>query len=353
MIQIPSATPHVSADTRYVSPHAPPLPLLITGVAGVAGYNAFHYFRSLYGDQVVGTRRSDNWPLQMDGIEPCDAGDDRRMAELFDRYQFGSVLNCEGSCKLKSCELDPAMAQRINIASARQLIRQIENTATRLVSLSVDLVFSGLSEGDYREDDLPDAVTVYGQSMVEGEGILLAGRPDAALLRISLPMGISFNGHAGAIDWIQSRFMKGKPATLYFDEIRTPKYTDCLNHLCHTMLNNSLAGVFHAGGPRKLSLYQIAQIVNRVGGYAPDHLMGCWRVEAGPIPPRAGNVTLDSSKLTDVLGYCPFDPWPLDQRWVPTHSDWHRDRQPQERGSAELLRQLLYENTARRNVFSP
>ncbi len=26
----------------------PPLPLLITGIAGVAGYNALHYFREKY-----------------------------------------------------------------------------------------------------------------------------------------------------------------------------------------------------------------------------------------------------------------------------------------------------------------
>ena len=44
-------------------------------------------------------------------------------------------------------------------------------------------------------------------------------------------MGVSFNGHAGAIDWIQSRFKHRRPATLYFDEVRTPTYTDCLNPL--------------------------------------------------------------------------------------------------------------------------
>jgi len=54
----------------------PPLPLLITGVAGVAGYNAFHYFRRRFGRQVIGIRRKDNWPLRGDGIVACD-GDDR------------------------------------------------------------------------------------------------------------------------------------------------------------------------------------------------------------------------------------------------------------------------------------
>ena len=99
-------------------------------------------------------------------------------------------------------------------------------------------------------------------------------------------MGISFNGHAGAIDWIQSRFKKSKPATLYFDEIRTPTYTDCLNELCEVVLASDLTGLYHAGGPRRLSLYNIAQIINRVGGYDPKLLLGCPRIEAGPIPPR-------------------------------------------------------------------
>jgi dTDP-4-dehydrorhamnose reductase len=157
-------------------------------------------------------------------------------------------------------------------------------------------------------------------------------------------MGISFNGHAGAIDWIQSRFRKGLPATLYFDEIRTPTYTDCLSRVCHVALAHDWRGLFHAGGPRRLSLYQIAQIVNRVGGYNPDHLRGCLRIEAGPIPPRAGDVTLDSTRLAETMGFDPFDPWPYDARWVPTHVDWHRDRAPHEGGSPELLARILYRN---------
>ena len=160
-------------------------------------------------------------------------------------------------------------------------------------------------------------------------------------------MGISFNGHAGAIDWIQSRFRKSKPATLYVDEVRTPTYTDCLSLLCEDVLRSELAGLYHAGGPRALSLFQIAQIVNRVGGYDPRHLIGCPRAQAGPIPPRAGNVSLDSSRLAAALGYEPFNPWPYDDRFVPTHSQWHCERSADVPGSADLLAEVLYRNPLR------
>lgn len=344
-----------------VPPPRVPLPLLITGVAGVPGFNAFPYFRARYGDQVIGLRQSDNDKLAGDGIEACDAEDAEKLAWLFERHHFRSVLNCAGYCALRACELGDDLAWRINVGGVKNLLDVIEQQPSstslavsrpvRLVHLSIDLVYSGNGYGGHVETDPTDPVTVYGKTMVTAEEMIAARYPSACMLRISLPMGVSSNGHAGAIDWIQSRFKKGRPATLYFDEFRTPHYTDCLNELCETVLSYDqlhapLSGVFHAGGPKPMSLFQIAQVINRVGGYDPHLLMGCPRLHAGPVPPRAGNVAMDTSKLTAALGYEPFDPWPNDPAFMPTDRLWHyrRDGEP---GSPELLANLLYRNPAR------
>ena len=321
----------------------PPLPILVTGISGVAGYNALPYLQARYPGQVIGIRQRDNWRLCGPGIEICDAEDRGRLEELFDRYRFAAVLDCAGNCALKSCELDPAMAWRINVDGVRNLLDVCQEHRARFVHLSIDLVFSGTADGGHIETDPTDPVTVYGSTMVAAEEMILAADPQACILRISLPMGISFNGHAGAIDWIQSRFKKSKPATLYFDEIRTPTYTDCLNELCEVVLANDLAGLYHAGGPRRLSLFQIAQVINRVGGYDPKLLMGCLRKMAGPMPPRAGNVSLNSNKLTAALGYNPIDPWPLADEFTPTNAQWHFERD-EFVGSKKLLSEVLYRN---------
>lgn len=324
-----------------------PLPLLITGVSGVAGYNALDYFCPRFPDQVLAMRQRDNWRLVGPSIVVCNAEDRTGLARLFEQHRFRSVLDCAGNCALKSCQLDPEMAWRINVEGVRNLVDVAEQYDARLVHLSVDLVYSGIGSGGHVETDSTDPVTVYGQTMVAAEELILERLPAACILRISLPMGISFNGHAGAIDWIGSRFKKKKPATLYFDEIRTPSYTDCLNSLCETALASRLAGLYHAGGPLALSLFQIAQIINRVGGYDPELLLGCQRAEAGPMPPRAGNVSLDSSKLAKALGYEPLDAWPYDPRYVPTDRRWHFERPADEPGSAELLASILYRNPRR------
>jgi len=343
--------------------HEPiPLPLLITGVAGVAGYNALAYFRARYPGQVIAIRQQDNWRLDGEGVVACDAENHRRLRILFDEYQFGSVLNCAGNCALRACELDTRLAWRTNVEGLINLLSIIVERKVRLVHLSIDLVYSG-QKGDaalcqnraaspccgYVESDPTDPVTVYGKTMVAAEQLIRDWMPEACILRISLPMGISFNGHAGAIDWIQSRFKKGRPATLYLDEIRTPAYTDCLNRLYERVLASDLAGLYHAGGPRALSLYQIAQIVNRIGGYDPNLLIGCPRIDAGPIPPRAGDVTMNSTGLTDTLGDDPLDAWPYDDAFVPTNRHWHHDRSDF-RGSRDLLARMLYRNPRRRLI---
>jgi dTDP-4-dehydrorhamnose reductase len=345
------------------------LPLLITGVAGVAGYNALDYFHTRYPGQVAAIRQDDNWPLTGDGIISCNAEDHGRLRALFDEHQFGSVLNCAGNCALRACELDSRLAWRTNVEGLVNLLSIAVERDVRLVHLSIDLVFSGartletvrgVSAADllpapcslppapgYTESDPTDPVTVYGKTMVAAEQLIADWMSAACILRISLPMGVSFNGHAGAIDWIQSRFKKGRPATLYFDEIRTPAYTDCLNRLYERVLASDLCGLYHAGGPRPLSLYQIAQIINRVGGYDPNLLIGCPRSEAGPIPPRAGDVTMDSRALAEALGDDqPLDPWPHDEALVPTDRDWHHDRNGIP-GSRELLARVLYRNPHR------
>jgi dTDP-4-dehydrorhamnose reductase len=328
------------------------LPLLITGVAGVAGFNAYHYFRRKYAGQVVGIRPHMTTRLAGIGLTAQDAEDPIGMARLFDRYGFRAVLNCAGSCALKSCEMDPTMARIANVVTADIIADLVRRHDARLVHLSSDLVFSGkdsprprgegLGVRAYDESDATDPVTVYGKTMVQGEEIVLTKVPRAALLRISLPMGPSYNHHAGAIDWIQSRFRPGRPATLYFDEVRSCTYCDDLNAVFEKLLCNRAAGVYHCGGPAPLTLYQIAQVINRVGDYRPELLKGCPRIEAGPMPPRAGNVSMNSAKLCAELGELPFEPWPLGDNLTPTDRQWHFERPAAEQRSVQQIAERLY-----------
>ena len=321
----------------------PRLPLLVTGIAGVAGYNAFLSLRQRYPGRIVGIRPRRTWRLTGAGVLGLDAEDGPGMSELFRTHRFRTVLNATGNCALKPCELNPVMARHLNVHSAAVVAANVRAHGCRLVHLSSDLVFSGAAPvRAYVETDPVDPVTVYGKMMVEGEGLIAAEEPGAAILRISLPMAPSFNRHAGAIDWIDSRFRADRPATLYFDEVRSCTYAADLTRVFERFLIGDEAGLYHLGGPRPMTLYQIGQIVNRVGGYDPELLKGCPRIEAGPMPPRAGDVSMDSGKLLRLLNGNPFRPWPVGEDLVPTHRRWHGERVEGERGSFQRIVERLY-----------
>src|SRR5713226_4596310 len=164
------------------------LPLLITGVTGVAGFNALAFFRERYPGRVVATRgvqsRLDGDDVVGLAIEDCDG-----LRRLFAEHSVRSVLNATGNCALKSCELDPAMSHRLNVVSAANLATVAREFGARLVHLSSDLVYSGAAgTGGYVETDPVDPVTVYGKTMAAGEKAVFATCPEAAVVRISLPM---------------------------------------------------------------------------------------------------------------------------------------------------------------------
>ena len=333
MIAKPQAAPMIPPDR---------LPLLITGATGVAGFNALAHFRARYPGRVVATRGVLS-KLDGDDVVGLAIEDQDGLTRLFREYGIRSVLNTTGNCALKSCELDPAMSHRLNVVSAANLATVAHSFGARLVHLSSDLVFSGVGEGGYVETDPVDPVTVYGKTMVGGEEEVFATCPAAAVLRISLPMGPSCNGHAGAIDWIQSRFRPGRPATLYFDEVRSCTYVADLNRVFEFFLAGDAVGLYHLGGPRAVTLYQIAQVINRVGGYDPHLLKGCPRQEPGPVPPRAGNVSMNSEKLHALMGGDPFRAWPHGEELFPSDRRWHFERPMGEENGQERVRKQLYQ----------
>src|SRR5258707_8284558 len=96
--------------TTLSLPHPVPLPLLITGISGVAGYNAFVYFRHLFPGRVLGIRPAQTWRLVGPDVLALDTDDEAGLTELFRRQPFASVLNTTGNCALKACEVAPDLA---------------------------------------------------------------------------------------------------------------------------------------------------------------------------------------------------------------------------------------------------
>ena len=129
-----------------VSPEslAPRLSLFITGITGVAGYNAFHYFQKRYPGQVFGTRPRVTWRLSGEGIVAARCGGCRGDARSLPHLSLWQ-------CAQRGRQLRPEIVRARPGHGADGQRRQCDQPhgqrlsayGARVVHLSSDLVFSG------------------------------------------------------------------------------------------------------------------------------------------------------------------------------------------------------------------
>ena len=66
-------------------------------------------------------------------------------------------------------------------------------------------------------------------------------------------------------------------------------------------LKLGLRGLFHLGGDKRWSLFDIGKYVLDRGGYAPCLLHGIMRHQEENGPPRIGDVSLNSKKIRSLI----------------------------------------------------
>lgn len=67
------------------------------------------------------------------------------------------------------CEKEPELAFRVNALGARNLSIAAQKAGAKMVQLSTDDVFDGLSTRPYTEFDTTNPLTIYGRSKLAGE----------------------------------------------------------------------------------------------------------------------------------------------------------------------------------------
>jgi dTDP-4-dehydrorhamnose reductase len=118
-----------------------------------------------------------------------------RLLAVLANFHPDAVVNAVGIVKQRPDGLDVIPNLEINALLPHRLALVCSATGARLIHISTDCVFSG-SRGQYREDDTPDPVDIYGHSKLLGE----VTRPRVITLRTSI-IGRSLNRNASLIDW--------------------------------------------------------------------------------------------------------------------------------------------------------
>lgn len=227
--------------------------------------------------------------------------DKERLQKIKDSFKPQIIIHCAGVCDLDVCEERPNWAYSLNVTGT-ETIYEVFGSTCKIYYMSTDLVFSGNNPpvDGYCEKHEPDPVSIAGKTFSKAETII-NDSADNCTIRLGLPLGDSFTGDKGAIDWVKSRLTKNKPVTLFIDELRSCVWCSQIADMTIAVLNLDLNYTFHFGGKRSWQLYEVGQYVLEKYN-CPSHLLkGILRHEEVNGPPRIGDVSMNSSKLLTFL----------------------------------------------------
>ena len=276
--------------------------ILLTGITSIHGWPVYNKLRSIFSDDQLCCIRPPavKSPDGKNIFAACMTDTDffRRVKKTFIPTH---VLHMAGVCDLDMCEDEPQKAYSINTLGAANLVN-IFSDSCYIMYISADLVFSGYNppDGGYTEDYETCPVSIVGKTLAGAEKAIIKA-PRNCIIRIGLPIGDSVQGEKGAVDFIEGRFKRNLPMSLFYDELRS--CIDCreLGEIISDMFTAEKTGIFHCGGPKPVSLYRIGEWIIKRRGYDPALLKRLSRLEEKNGPPRIGNVHLNSGKIEKEL----------------------------------------------------
>ena len=147
--------------------------ILITGSNGLLGQKIVKICLKR-GTEFLATSngKNRNQDCPTDKYQEMDITNQKRISEVFTEFQPTHIIHTAALTNVDYCELNPAECKEVNVLATQKLWEEAQNINAHFQLLSTDFIFDGLT-GNYKETDAPSAVSIYGQSKVDAEQILL------------------------------------------------------------------------------------------------------------------------------------------------------------------------------------
>jgi len=179
--------------------------ILIIGATGMLGYSLFSNLSEYSGLEVYGTVRTlkekehffIDYPNKI--IESVEVTNIQNVEAVIANLKPDVVINCIGLIKQHGISKQHIDAISINSLLPHQLAGICTRFEAKFIHFSTDCVFDG-AKGGYLEDDIPDAIDLYGKSKSLGE----VDYAPHLTLRTSI-IGHELSSNVSLIDWFLSQ----------------------------------------------------------------------------------------------------------------------------------------------------
>ncbi len=134
-----------------------------------------------------------------------DLSDSAGLCDLVSSVKPDIIINAAAYTNVDKAESEPDLARAVNATGPGILADQAKKFGAVLLHYSTDYVFDGTKDSPYVETDLPNPLSVYGQTKLEGEQAVAASGCSYIILRSSWIYSRRSGFVAKVLEWARTQ----------------------------------------------------------------------------------------------------------------------------------------------------
>lgn len=165
------------------------------------------------------------------------------------------VINAAAYTAVDRAEAHEAIARRVNVNAVGTLAAAARVAGAALAHVSTDFIFDGTAHRPYATDALPNPLSVYGRTKLDGEVAAAEFHTSPLIVRTAWVYAAQGNNFVATM----LRLMRERSEVrVVADQIGTPTHVPTLARTLWTLIDGGQTGVFHATDAGVASWYDFA-----------------------------------------------------------------------------------------------
>jgi dTDP-4-dehydrorhamnose reductase len=208
-----------------------------------------------------------NYHFIFTDVENLDICDHKAVATFIDENNINTIINCAAYTAVDKAEEQFEIADKINHLAVANFAQIAKENNIKLIHVSTDYVFDGITHKPYSETDIPNPQSVYGKTKLDGEQAMRHIEPSNSII-IRTSWVYSNYGN----NFVKTMLRLGKECNelnVVADQIGTPTNAADLAKAILTILpkiKNTNVELFHYSNEGVCSWYDFAKAIFEIQG---------------------------------------------------------------------------------------
>ena len=201
-----------------------------------------------------------NWNFIFTDVADLDITNLTDLQAFVKQQSIHAIINCAAYTAVDPAESNKELAYAVNVEGAKNLAIAAKDVNAKLIHISTDFVFDGRKCLPYSENDIPNPLSVYGKTKLEGEQKILSVNSDAVIIRTAWLYSAFGNNFVKTIRQLGN---EKDQLNIVFDQVGTPTWASDLADVLLLILSKiengkEVKGLYHFSNEGVASWYDFA-----------------------------------------------------------------------------------------------